>query len=70
MFSSLCKVLIFREFVSERESARKYSLIFGVELKTRTKISQHTENLKVPRINFFQHKATTLIRRRSRSLLS
>ncbi len=28
MFSSMRKVLIFREFMSEGESARKYSLIF------------------------------------------
>ena len=70
MFSFLRKVLIFREFVPKESQHANTRLFFGVELKTRTKISQHTENLKVPRINFFQHKATTLIRRRSRSLLS
>lgn len=45
MFSMLCKLLIFREFAPEGESARKFSIIFGVEQKTRMKKTQNAENL-------------------------
>ena len=45
MFSNLHSAIIFRVFASEGESARKFSLIFWVELKTKTEKSSDTENL-------------------------
>ena len=52
MSSILCKVLIFREFASDGESARKYSLVFRGRTENSDEKTQDGENLKVHHIAF------------------
>ena len=47
-FNNLHKPLIFHVFASEETSVRKYSLIFGVELKTRIKNRRILKICKCP----------------------
>lgn len=62
IFNVLYFLLIIRIFASEKESARKYSLIFWVDEETLAEKSKSAYNLKVDRIVSFHHAKTMLIR--------
>ncbi len=52
LFSNLCETLIIRVFAPDGERSANSRLFFGVELKTRTRKSRDTENLKVHWLHF------------------